>query len=109
MVYSEISLPLGVLIGYTKITMEDKKKTEIEEKTDTLDRDKSAYIRMLLAQLPKRHDIFCSGTTFNLRNPFVVLGVMGEVLFEMERELRQLERLSNYCKKQVIEPTELNA
>ena len=89
--------------------MEDKKKTESVEKTDTLDRDRGTYIRMLLAQLPKRHDIICTGTTFNLRNPFVVLGVMGEVLFEMERELRQLEKLNRYCKKQVVEPAELDA
>jgi len=89
--------------------MEDKKKTEIEERTDTIDRDRSTYIRMLLAQLPKRYDVFCSGTTFNLRNPYVVLGVMGEVLFEMEREMIQLEKLYLYCRKQVVEPAELDA
>ena len=88
--------------------MEDKKKTEIEERTDTIDRDRGTFIRMLLRQIPKRYDVFCSGTTFNLRNPYVVLDVMGEVLFEMQREMIQLEKLRRYCKK-LAEPTEIDA
>lgn len=89
--------------------MEDKKKTEITEKTDTLDRDKSSYIRMLLAHLPQKIEVFCTDTKFNLRNPSVVMGVVGEILFEVERELRQLEKLSAYYKKQAVEPVKWDA
>ena len=92
-----------------KADITEKTAEKIAEKTDTLDRDKSSYMRMLLASLPRQLEVFCSETTFNLRNPFVVMGVVGEILFEVENELRSIEKLGAYYKKQVIEPRKWDA
>jgi hypothetical protein len=78
-------------------------------KTDTIDRDGNVHLELLLAKFAKQIGRSPKASSINLNNPLVALEVIGDVLCEVERSIKQLEKFNLSCKRQIQKPVNLNS
>jgi hypothetical protein len=77
-------------------------------KTDTIDKDGSVYLELLLTKFTNLVGR-TKNKSINLHHPLVTLEVMNEVLFEVERSIKQIEKLNLSYKRQIQRPINLDS